>query len=199
MRMISNYTDEEQLAREVKRGNERAFDHLFRTRYARMCRLATAFINDPSIAEDIVQEIFSSIWQHHHRVDDRKDINGYLFTSVRNACLNHLRDQRPNVAIDTLLQESFPCEPPPDVDEPRARLLWQAIESLPLQCKIIFKLVVVDETKYHDAATRLGISVNTVKSQIKIAYRTLREKLDKETLLLCTTFRRFPSPRDSES
>jgi RNA polymerase sigma-70 factor (ECF subfamily) len=178
MTMEPDYKDDLALAGEVKKGNEKAFDYLFRTRYARMCRLAVTFINDKVVAEDIVQEIFSTVWQHAHRVNERRSIDGYLFTSVRNACLNHLRDARHHVSLDALLQEATPPEAAPDTDDPRLTRLWQVIEALPLQCKVIFKLVAIEEMKYHEVAERMELSVNTVKTQIKIAYKTLRQKME---------------------
>ncbi|MDR1274627.1 MAG: RNA polymerase sigma-70 factor [Odoribacteraceae bacterium] len=177
MTMEPDYKDDLVLAGEVKKGNEKAFDYLFRTRYARMCRLAVTFINDKTVAEDIVQEVFSTVWQHARRVNERRSIDGYLFTSVKNACLNHLRDARHHVSLDVLPREETPAEAPPETDDPRVKHLWQVIEGLPLQCKIIFKLVVIEEMKYHEVAARMELSVNTVKTQIKIAYKTLRQKM----------------------
>ncbi|MDR1415255.1 MAG: RNA polymerase sigma-70 factor [Odoribacteraceae bacterium] len=183
--MNLNYTDDFVLATGVKRGSEEAFDYLFRTRYARMCRVARAFVNDADAAEDVVQEIFSTLWQHYQRVDAGRSIDAYLFTAVRNACLNHLRSTRQRAGVEALLQESVPPEAMAGTDDPRVARLWHAIETLPLQCKIIFKLVAIEEMKYREVAEHMEISVNTVKTQVKIAYRVLREKVDGEALLLC--------------
>jgi RNA polymerase sigma-70 factor (ECF subfamily) len=189
----ADYTDDLVLAGDVKRGEERAFDYLFRTRYASLCRFAAAFVNDIAVAEDIVQELFTTIWQHGERLDARRPVDNYLFTSTRNACLNYLRDRRVHATLDTLAGNvATPDDARPD-DDPRLDRLRAAVEALPLQCKLIFKLVVLEEMKYREAAERLDISVNTVKTQLKIAYKTLREKLDRDTLLLYLAL--FPGNR----
>ncbi|MDR2131589.1 MAG: RNA polymerase sigma-70 factor [Odoribacteraceae bacterium] len=182
--MKPDYQDDFVLAGEVKKGNEQAFDYLFRTRYKRMCRFAITLVNDPAVAEDIVQEVFSAVWQHNYRVDERKRIDNYLFMSVKNACLNHLRAKRDHVELDVLMQEVIP-DNSQEGEDPRLNYLRTTIETLPLQCKLIFKLVVWEEMKYSEVADRMGISVNTVKTQVKIAYKTLREKLDRSALWLC--------------
>ena len=55
--------------------------------------------------------------------------------------------------------------------------LRSAIDKLPGQCKTVFELCALDGKKYQTAANSLGISVNTVKTQMKKAYRTLRYDL----------------------
>lgn len=62
--------------------------------------------------------------------------------------------------------------------------LWGEIDKLPFQCKIVFKLVVLEEMKYKEVADSLSLSVNTVKTQMKIAYKTLRENLRQEQFSL---------------
>jgi len=71
-----------------------------------------------------------------------------------------------------------------EFETPELNRLWGEIENLPLQCKVVFKLVILEDMKYKDVADSLGISVNTVKTQMKIAYKTLREKLKQEQFSL---------------
>ena len=62
-------------------------------------------------------------------------------------------------------------------DSDGLQIIRRMIEELPFQCRVIFKLVVLEEMKYQEVATYLDLSVNTVKTQMKIAYKILREKL----------------------
>ncbi|MDR0545220.1 MAG: RNA polymerase sigma-70 factor [Odoribacteraceae bacterium] len=176
--MEPDYNDDLTLATGIKEGNELAFNHLFRTRYERACRLAAAITNDNAAAEDIVQEVFSSIWQRAPRLDDRKPVDNYLFASIRNACLNHLRDHPPRSRVDISSQESLPAPPPPPEEDPRIARLRRAIDHLPPRCRLIFTLVAWEEMTYQEVSDRLDVSLNTVKTQVKIAYRTLRDELN---------------------
>ena len=71
-----------------------------------------------------------------------------------------------------------------EFDNAELNRLWVEIEKLPLQCKAVFKLVVLEDMKYREVAEALDISVNTVKTQVKIAYKTLRESLQREQFSL---------------
>ncbi len=67
------------------------------------------------------------------------------------------------------------------------QFVWEAVESLPEQRRLVLKLVVLEDMKYADVAERLGISLNTVKTQMRMAYRELRHKFSMQelTLLFC--------------
>jgi RNA polymerase sigma-70 factor (ECF subfamily) len=63
------------------------------------------------------------------------------------------------------------------ISEEFASKINQAIETLPPQCKKIFLLAFIDDLSYQETADALGLSKNTVKTQMGIAYKLLREKL----------------------
>ena len=170
MNDLTGYIKSGQLIKELKAGEESAFDFLFRSRYKKLCRFAWAFVGDYSVAEDIVQELFSNIWRKKETIDERQAIDNYLYVSVRNACYTHLRVKKQNVELSALLNV--------------LRTIWNAVEALPLQCKGVFKLVVLEDMKYREVADCMGISVNSVKTQMKIAYKELRAKLDRNQMLL---------------
>ena len=62
---FSNMKD--QLAARIKLGDEQAFELFFRKYYVRLCAFANKFLNDPDEAKDIVQEVFSKIWEGRRR------------------------------------------------------------------------------------------------------------------------------------
>lgn len=173
----ADYSDLLQLSEAIKGGDEKAFDILFRKYCKDLCRFAAIIVNDYTVAEDIVQELFVAIWQKRALLDSEKAIGNYLFVATRNQSYRYLRDKHDNVALDILMNESMPSENNREFGGRELNDLWKNIDDLPLQCKIIFKLVVLEEMKYKEVADHLDISVNTVKTQIKIAYKTLREKL----------------------
>lgn len=72
-------------------------------------------------------------------------------------------------------------------DSDGLQIIRRMIEELPFQCRVIFKLVVLEEMKYQEVATYLDLSVNTVKTQMKIAYKILRENYVL-TMLSCSSF-----------
>lgn len=163
------------LVEELKAGKESAFDYLFRRFYKDLCRFAYSFLNDRMLAEDVVQGVFEKIWLGKKFVDPRLDLDTYLYISVRNACYTLLKERVERVELEKVEQEVDLPEFP--LDHAGLGILKEKIEELPLQCRVIFKLVVWEEMKYREVASRLGVSVNTVKTQMKIAYKLLRIKL----------------------
>ena len=186
MEDCQRYSDIEVLTRELKEGKEVAFDYLFRTRYKNLCRFAATFVIHFDVAEDIVQEVFEKIWKKSTRIDEEESIDSYLFVAVRNACFTFLKNKRERVDLEAVKQNLETPEVVIEFDTSELNRLWREIDNLPVQCKIVFKLVVLEDMKYKDVAESLDISINTVKTQMKIAYKTLREKLrqDQFSLLL---------------
>lgn len=178
------YSDIEVLTRELKEGKEVAFDYLFRTRYKNLCRFAATFVIHFDVAEDIVQEVFEKIWKKNTRIDEGESIDSYLFVAVRNACFTFLKNKRERVDLEVVKQNLETPEEVIEFDTPELNRLWKEIDNLPVQCKIVFKLVVLEDMKYKDVANSLDISVNTVKTQMKIAHKTLREKLRQDQFFL---------------
>ena len=175
MEDCQRYSDIEVLTRELKEGKEVAFDYLFRTRYKNLCRFAATFVIYFDVAEDIVQEVFEKIWKKSTRIDEEESIDSYLFVAVRNACFTFLKNKRERVDLEAVKQNLETPEEVIEFDTSELNRLWREIDNLPVQ-----------DMKYKDVAESLDISINTVKTQMKIAYKTLREKLrqDQFSLLL---------------
>ncbi len=181
MKSVPGYNNDKQsFFKDLKRGYEPAFDYLFSSRYEELCRFAAAYVGSFSIAEDIVQDFFMQIWESGLHVNRNLSLDSYLYVSVRNGCVSYLRRNKNhtnlNMAVDRMAENTK--------DPEEWKFVWGVVESLPLQCKTILKLVVLEEMKYAEVAEKMGISINTIKTQMKIAYRTLREKFSPEQLFL---------------
>ena len=102
-----------------------------------------------------------------------------MCVSVRNACLRKVEREARLVDLEAARNVEYE-----ETKERDMTPVWKAVDDLPEQCRVILKLVVLEDMKYSEVAEKLGVSVNTVKTQIKIAYRILRSKLSKEQLTL---------------
>lgn len=180
----NSFIRSESFIKELKAGKERAFDLLFRNRYEPLCRFAWSFVSDYSVAEDIVQDLFSNIWRKSTAIDENRSLDSYLYVSVRNACYTYLKNSKQNVSVDALAHQTVEPEFEVFNQHPGIQKLWNAVETLPLQCKVVFKLVVLEELKYQEVAEKLDVSVNTVKTQMKIAYKILRSRFSKDDVVL---------------
>jgi RNA polymerase sigma-70 factor (family 1) len=154
-----------------------AFATIFRQHYSHLCTVAFRVVANKETAKDIVQDFFFTYWNKRATLPVIHDFRSYAFRSVRNASLNYIR-QEAHLPIDV----SEVDEQPDIIEEelpPRELLhkkLWGVIDQLPEQRRIIFLLSNRDGLKYKDIAAQLNISVNTVKTQIRLAYQFLRKE-----------------------
>ena len=119
------YRDMAILTRDLKAGEEAAFDFLFRTRYKNLCRFAAAFVVHFDVAEDIVQEIFEKIWQKSARIAEGESIDSYLFVATRNACFTFLKDRRERVDLERVKQELEAPEEVVEFESAELNRLWE--------------------------------------------------------------------------
>ncbi|MDR2918161.1 MAG: RNA polymerase sigma-70 factor [Tannerella sp.] len=160
---------------------QNSFDHIYVVYYPRMIRFAREYILQIEDAENIVQDIFLSLWEKREVLEVKISLTAYLFTLVRNRCLNFLRHQAikdefskefeaKRIALEEL-NHSFSS------DEDIETIVNEAINKLPERCKAIFIKSRIEGKKYKEIAEELDVSVNTVENQIAIALRKLRLEL----------------------
>ena len=162
----------------IRTGDRAAFEESFRAHYRPLCAFAMQYVKDRDGVEDLVQDLFFRLWQDRERITITSSLRSYLFTAVRNRCLNALSAKgrvRPlNEEVDDRLQEEERGE---EEHAERAARVQAAIEALPEERRKVFRLSRYEGLKYHEIAERLGISVKTVENQMGKALKTLREEL----------------------
>ncbi len=162
----------------IAAGDRNAFEALFRAHYRPLCVFAMGYLKDMDKCEDLVQDLFFRLWMDRERTAITTSIKSYLFTAVRNRCLNAVtstaRVVRLNEDVDHQADEALRSEA--DLAE-RAARVHAAIEGLPEERRKVFKMSRHENLKYHEIAERLGISIKTVENQMGKALKTLREEL----------------------
>ncbi|MFN8357935.1 MAG: RNA polymerase sigma-70 factor [Spirosomataceae bacterium] len=165
----------------IRQGNERVFEQVFRKYYASLCQYANSILKDSEDAEEVVQNLFCTWWEKRVFVDINVSIKAYLYRSVHNHCLNrvkHLKiqDTYRQHNADVLEQTQVSATDQLQYNELQQQL-QQAIDRLPEQCRLVFRLSRFEELKYAEIAEQLGISVKTVENQIGKALKILRTQL----------------------
>ncbi|MBO9730634.1 MAG: RNA polymerase sigma-70 factor [Chitinophaga sp.] len=153
------------------------FATLFRQHYSHLCTVSFRVVGDKDIAKDIVQDFFLHCWNKRTALPVVRNFGSYAFRSVRNASLNYLR-QSGSVSFELTdaVDVAVPQEEEAPPREELHRRLWEIIDQLPEQRRIIFLLSNRDGLKYTEIASKLNISVNTVKTHIRLAYQVLRKE-----------------------
>lgn len=164
-------------------------DELFRLNYRPLCIYALHYLRDADLAEDMVQECFTSLWEKMEKGEAVLNRRAYLYMSVRNRCLDHLR--RKGIPTESL--KPYDTYGIIDDDDARERSfieakLWTAIDSLPDKCREVFLMSKRDGMKYEEIADELGISVNTVRNQISKALNVLKNGAQKIYIFILSIF-----------
>ncbi|MDI3322672.1 RNA polymerase sigma factor [Pinibacter soli] len=163
----------------IKEGQIEGYRALFARYYKPLCMQAYLLLKNNEDAEDVVQSTFIYLWNNKKFENIETSLSAYLGTSVRHACLSHLRkSRREQEGMDDYLtlNASSDHHDVEYMDEVFKKMEGE-IEQLPTQCKQIFQLVYFEKKSYQEAADVLGVSINTVKTQLKIAMSRLREAM----------------------
>ncbi len=185
--------------RKMQQGDPSALEYFFQEYMELLYYRALGYVKEPLVAEDIVQEVFIRFWDNRQKVDISISVAGYLTRSVVNSAKNYLE----HVSVRQRYEKEFLNENPDkaeeasdeseDLEQLRERLKI-FVDSLPEKCREIFLLACIEGLKYREVAERLGVSVNTVKTQIKSAYAKLRSDFDvkdRQFLIVMMLLRQF--------
>lgn len=177
-------TDTEILAllrEDLDRGGRLLFDRYYKP----LVVFADSCVADPSNAEELVQDVFYKFVRN--RTWDKikpRVLSTYLFRSVRNACINHLEQQKIVIPENELLRFDAIEEVAPTLDNELIDKVMDALDHLPERASLVVRKIVLENKRYKEAAEELDISVNTVKSLLAAGLKRLREQFPKEYLVL---------------
>lgn len=166
-----------------------AYHQLYNEYYRALALYALNFLSSLPEAEDIVQELFATIWEKKMKFFSLSSFRSYLYNSVRNASLNYLKHQNVESLYLERLAETYQEFTEEDtMEEEVYRLLFRTIDKLPKRCREVL-LLHMDGKKNEEIAAALKISIETVKTQKKRAMRFLREQMNAYYFLLplCVT------------
>jgi len=182
---------------ELKEGDITAFEMFFKTYYQPLCNYAYTFIQDRDEAEEIVQSAFLSVWEKRDTLDIKTSLKSYLYTMVRNTSLNVIKHEKIKqkyvgeaMAIEDRSHEGVAQAVLSSELEDRIQM---AMEVLPEQCRLVFKLSRFEELKYAEIAEQLDISIKTVENHMGKALKIMREQLKDYLPLLIVLMNGFIS------
>ncbi|KEO72215.1 RNA polymerase sigma-70 factor [Anditalea andensis] len=165
----------------IQQGDIPEFEMLFKNHYSPLCRFAFTYLADPDAAEEVVQATFIGFWEKLESTQIETSLKAYLYSSVRNACLNELKRQKVRqLHADKVMAGGVSFSLPSDqfiLKNELEEKIGEAIQSLPEQCRLIFRMSRYEELKYRDIADQLNISVKTVENQMGKALKLMRAQL----------------------
>ncbi|MPL93354.1 ECF RNA polymerase sigma factor SigL [bioreactor metagenome] len=147
-----------------------------------LCFYAYKYTKSYSEAEDVVQSVFTRLIERKISLSNENALKSYLFSAVRNSSLNHIKRDgvKKRFADYTFSQESDADNSGYLIDRIETEILFElfsSLDELPKECNKIFRLSYIEGMSNQEIADKLGISVNTVKSQKSRAKQLLKESL----------------------
>ena len=158
--------------------DEAAYKELFFLLFQSLTRFAEGILQSKENAEEIVSDVFISIWNDRTKLNSIDDLQLYLFIAVKNNAVRKVRqlDKNATISLDSINLEMDSLYQSPEERMLSAETLGKievAINNLPNRARLILKLAKEDRMKYKDIAALLNISVKTVDNQLAIALRKL--------------------------
>lgn len=142
--------------------------------------VALALCGDECLSEDIVHEVFVQVWERYDQLrSEVKDLHPFLITMTRNKTVDYLRHVQVHyrnekaVAYEWQFNNDLEEEDMSDLIT-RAKAL---LDKLPPKCRETFLLAILNDMSYQEIATYQNVSINTVKTQMKIARRRLKDEM----------------------
>jgi len=165
------------LLRLIRGGDKQAFKYLFDTYFASLCRFTRIYVVDHMATEEIVLDVFTSIWEKKENIEIRISWKSYLFQAVRNKALNYIRDNERFVMVsDWTLHDQSEIDHSLELKELEL-LIREAVCTLPDLSREIFRKSRVEYSTNKEIAQDLNISVKYVEAQITKALKHIRKYL----------------------
>lgn len=166
------------LVSRLKQGEEEAFRRVYDTHFPKLYRYALSFTHSHEGAEEIVQEVFMTLWRKRQTINPKQSLNHYLYTLTKHRCFRFLQQ----TARDTTLRQELAsrlerscCSTENEVIYNEYYTITQeAIQQLPPRRQRIYQMARLEGLPLREIAQQLGISISTVKNQLLIASQAVK-------------------------
>ena len=169
--------------------SEISFRQVYISHFYRMKRFAKEYVMLDEDAENIVHNVFLELWEKREIIGLPINLNAFLFTVTKNKCYNHLKHKKviweaatkmreeQKLALQMKFESLKAFDDDLFAEESVEKILERVVSSLPEKCREIFIKSRLEGKKHKDIASELNISVNTIETQMGIAYKKLRSEL----------------------
>lgn len=177
---------DEHIIMQINDGSEQAFSELYKAYYTYLNTIAIYYLFDKNVSLEVVDDVFLNIWFKRRTLT--YPVHSYLVRAVQNGCLNYIRTQRTLQSVldthqeqlSTFQEECILSTPAPlqDVELKETETeIRQAVNQLPPKCRSIFEAYFYAGKSAEEIAVEMGLTVSTVRVQIKNALDKLKQML----------------------
>ncbi len=169
--------NDKQLIQAIKIGDIKVFEDLFRLLYPALCGYALKILKDPDQSEEIVQEVFYTLWKKRKTIVVNVSLKSYLYKAVYNKSLHFIEHQAVvNRYASSYKQTATPFYKPDDAMQTGEmyEVYKKTLKELPYRCREVFQLSRNYGLKYREIAEKLSISVKTVEASMGKALKAFK-------------------------
>jgi RNA polymerase sigma-70 factor (family 1) len=187
-KIIYKLVNEAELFVNLAKGDEHAFETIYRHFSKRLLPYVLKLVKIPELAEELIQDIFVNIWINRQAFSEVNHPTSYLFSIANRQALKYLK----KVASDARILKSITDYAETSTNETEERIIFResgeaikaAVAQLPAQRRTIWELSRNEGLSHEQIAEKLQISKNTVKNQMVHATKYIRNFLDGQAGLL---------------
>ncbi len=186
------HTDEKELVLRLIHGDEMAFELLFYRYRGKVGHFIKRSVPPHVDSEETVHEVFLRIWINRDKIDAGRPFSPYLFRVARNIVIDLLRKnvgQAVYLKEEVMLTDLCINDTDQKIEEKELQSWFRTmLDKLPEKRRSIFMMNRFEGLSYPEIARNLGISENTVDTQIRRTLQYFREALRKIKMLLVLIF-----------
>jgi RNA polymerase sigma-70 factor (family 1) len=193
---INHIQEDSALINAIALKDKKVFEIIYKTHYQQLFSIAYRYAGAQEAAEEIVHDVFLTIWNKAEDLKIQHSLKSYLFKAVINTSLNYIKKEKLNTEKRLKYmaeQQEYDYDGSPNNTEEALLIgLEQALKSLPEKCKNVMYLSRFGKLKQQEIAEQMNISIKTVKNHLTYGFQKLREHLEKHKesiVLLIILFR----------
>jgi RNA polymerase sigma-70 factor (ECF subfamily) len=174
---LNNDFTDNQLVEAIVEGDHDAFKKLYYKYYKTLMHFAWYRVHSMDLSKDLVQDLFYRLWRNRINLDSSKSIKAYLYKSLTNLIINHLKLNSSRTSNIDDLEDNRKMSN--DMDLEFKLDLKSALDHLPEKLKTVYMLSRIDGYKYSEIAEICNISVKAVEKRMSLSFKHLKKTFTK--------------------
>jgi RNA polymerase sigma-70 factor (family 1) len=177
----STVLSDQELIRQIKQGDRAAFTEVYKRYAESLAGFAASKLYDLDDARDVLHDLFVKLWEDRYTLSINDNLRSFLFAAIRYKIIDKIRRNVTRQEYDVLLKalaepQANGIEQQMEAKELQA-LVDHSLEQLPAKTKLIYQLSRNEHLSITEIAQRLNLSEQTVKNQLSIALKHLRQAI----------------------
>jgi len=180
LKMKIAFLNDKEFISSLKKGDSKGYQFLVTSYHQKLCVYANSLTNDSDLAEDIVQNVFMSIWKNRNKLKDQFVVKSYLYKSVYNEFIDQYRKKKAVLTLEKKHIDALTYIVEEEDEKSLEKLISivkKEIDKLPPKCKQTFLLSKEEGLTNLEISEYLNISIKSVEAHITKAFSVLRKSI----------------------